>query len=113
MPEGRPDLTRHPAVSILIAGTAEAGRLPTKASEDPRDITKDWLLREAMRSYNLAIRDGQAGASKNLLELIGKLSGILVERKELRVIRSLSDLTDEELEAVIASDPSDGDETRH
>ena len=83
------------------------------ASENPEDVTKPWLIAEAMRTYNAAMRAGQAGAAKNALELIAKLTGILVERKELCVIRSLSDLTDEELEAVIASDRSDGDEMRH
>ena len=45
--------------------------------------------------------------------MIAKLTGILVERKELRVIRSLDDLTDEELSAIITTDRSDGDEARH
>jgi hypothetical protein len=66
-----------------------------------------------MRTYNAAMRAGQAGAAKNCLELIAKLTGILVERKELRVIRSIEDLTDDELSAIVASDRSDGEETRH
>jgi hypothetical protein len=37
--------------------------------------------------------------------------GFLAERKQLRVIRSLDDLTDEELSALVGSDRSDGDET--
>jgi hypothetical protein len=107
------DLTRHSGVSKLIGETKKLAAPPLPASENPADVSKQWLIAEAMRAYNQAMRSGQSGASKNLLELIGKLSGILVERKELRVIRSLSDLSDEELEALIASDPSDGDETRH
>ena len=59
-----------------------------------------------------ATRAGQPGAAKAALELIAKLTGILVERKELRVIRSIEDLTDEELSAIVASDRSDGDDTR-
>ena len=52
------------------------------ASENPEDVTKPWLIGEAMRAYNAAMRAGQAGAAKNCLELFAKLTGILVERKE-------------------------------
>jgi hypothetical protein len=106
-------LARHPGVSILIAAVKEAGKLPAVMSENPADVSKPWLIQQAMRTYNEAVRAGQPGAAKNALELIGKLTGILVERKELRVIRSIEDLTDEELSAIVASDRSDGDETRH
>ena len=75
---------------------------------EPEDVTKPWLIGEAMRAYNAAMRAGQAGAAKNCLELFAKLTGILVERKELRVIRSIEDLTDEELSAIIVSDRSGG-----
>ena len=78
------------------------------ASENPEDVTKPWLIGEAMRAYNAAMRAGQASAAKNCLELFAKLTGILVERKELRVIRSIEDLTDEELSAIIVSDRSGG-----
>ncbi len=47
------------------------------------------------------------------MELIAKLTGILEERKELRVIRSIEDLTDKEVSAIVASDRSDGDDSRH
>jgi hypothetical protein len=52
------------------------------ASENPEDVTKPWLIGEAMRAYNAAMRAGQASAAKNCLELFAKLTGILVERKE-------------------------------
>jgi hypothetical protein len=110
------DLTRHPGVSKLIAETktlaAEAGP-PKRLSTDPSTVNKPWLVERAIETYNEATRAGQPGAAKAALELIAKLTGILVERKELRVIRSIEDLTDEELSAIVASDRSDGDDTRH
>ena len=55
-----------------------------------------------MRAYN------ERCVPVKLAQLFAKLTGILVERKELRVIRSIEDLTDEELSAIIVSDRSGG-----
>ena len=93
-------------MSKLIGETKKLAAPPLSASENPEDVTKPWLIAEAMRTYNAAMRAGQAGAAKNCLELFAKLTGILVERKELRVIRSIEDLTDEELSAIVACDRS-------
>jgi hypothetical protein len=101
-------LIRHPGVSKLTGGAQVTGGIPAFASENPADLNKTWLLTESMRAYNQSMRAGQPGAAKNLLELMGKLTGILVERKELRVVRSVEDLSDEELAAITGSKTIEG-----
>jgi hypothetical protein len=97
------NLTRHPGVVKLTGKAVEHRAIPAFASENPADLNKTWLLTETMRAYNQSMRAGQPGAAKNLLELMGKLTGILVERKELRLIRSVEDLSDEELASITGS----------
>jgi hypothetical protein len=76
---------------------------PSDARErEPGGRAKPWLIGEAMRAYN------ERCVPVKLAQLFAKLTGILVERKELRVIRSIEDLTDEELSAIIVSDRSGG-----
>ena len=74
------------------------------ASENPEDVTKPWLIGEAMRAY--ARRSSCRGQ---------ELPGVVREAdrhprgaEEMRVIRSIEDLTDEELSAIIVSDRSGG-----
>lgn len=102
------NLAHHPGISKLIGGTLEAPRSKPVLSVDPADLSKRWLLEQSMRTYAEATRSGQPGAAKNALELIGKLTGILVERKELRIIRSVEDLSDEELAAITGSKTIEG-----
>lgn len=102
------NLAHHPGVAKLTGKVTELRAIPAFASENPADLNKTWLLTESMRAYNQSMRAGQPGAAKNLLELMGKLTGILVERKELRLIRSVEDLSDEELQAITGSKTIEG-----
>jgi hypothetical protein len=103
------------------------------ATHDPRPVLaplqvrpskpdKTWLLGEAVDLLILAKHTANLAQVRSALELIGKITGDLVDRKELRIVRSWSDLTDAEVDALAAGetidatitdealDPSDGDE---
>ena len=105
-----PVATHHPRPVALP--------LPSK----PEKPDKAWLLSEAVDLLILAKHTANLAQVRSALELIGKITGDLVDRKELRVVRSWSDLTDAEVDALAAGetidatisdeahDPSEGDE---
>jgi hypothetical protein len=88
----------------------------------PEKPDKVWLLSEAVDLLILAKHTGNLAQVRSALELIGKITGDLVDRKELRVVRSWADLTDAEVAALAAGetidatisddarDPREGDE---
>ena len=57
--------------------------------------------------------NGAWAAAKGANELLAKLTGHLVERRDLRVIGSVSDLSDEELAAIAAGAEREQGGTRH
>jgi hypothetical protein len=88
------------------------------ATHDPRPAVRDlpskpekpdkvWLLSEAVDLLILAKHTGNLAQVRSALELIGKITGDLVDRKELRVVRSWSDLTDAEVDALAAGETID------
>ena len=70
----------------------------------PDKPDKQWLLEASMDVWYAAVQTGNLGQAKSALELIGKITGDLVDRKELRVVRSWADLTDAEVDALAAGE---------
>ena len=60
-------------------------------------ITKDYLIEQANDIMLKAKANGAWAAARGANELLAKLTGHLVERRDLRVIRSIEDLSEEEL----------------
>lgn len=79
--------------------------LPLPSKPDRPD--KAWLLAEAVDLLILAKHTANLAQVRSALELIGKITGDLVDRKELRVVRSWSDLTDAEVDALAAGETID------
>jgi hypothetical protein len=65
---------------------------------------KAWLLAEAVDLLTLAKHTGNLAQVRSSLELIGKITGDLVDRKEMRVVRNWADLTDQEIDALAAGE---------
>ena|ERR1039458_1721467 len=77
-------------------------------------ITKAWVVKEAVETYRHARGLDQPAAARGNLELIARLHGYIVERKDVRKITSFQDLTDEELAALIAEgERQEVESTRH
>jgi phage terminase small subunit len=77
-------------------------------------ITKDYLIEQANDIMLKAKASGAWSAAKGANELLAKLTGQIVERRDLRVIRSIDDLTEEELRAIVErGPPEEEDGTRH
>jgi phage terminase small subunit len=66
-------------------------------------ITKNYLIEHANDIMLKAKANGAWSAAKGANELLAKLTGHIIERRDMRVIRSVQDLTDEELAAVAAT----------
>lgn len=83
-------------------------RIEPQPMEDiPDKADKQWLLSEAVKLVQLAKRTGNLNAVRSGLELVGKITGDLVDRKELRVVRTWSDLSDAEIDALAAGETID------
>jgi phage terminase small subunit len=75
-------------------------------------ITKDYLVEQANDIMLKAKANGAWAAARGANELLAKLTGHLVERRDLRVIRSFEDLSDEELQ-LLAGGEEEAQGVRH
>jgi len=75
----------------------------------PDKPDKQWLLKSAVDLWRMSKHSGNLGQIKAALELIGKITGDLVDRKELRVVRTWADLTDAEVNALAAGETIDAE----
>lgn len=102
-----PRLLGHVGVKAAIA----AGQ--TKL-EKRTEITKDWVIAQATELLQLGIKEKQLGAARATLDLMARLHGYIIDRKEVRRIARWQDLTDEELATLASLDAEpDGKGTRH
>jgi hypothetical protein len=82
---------------------AEANRIARRV-----DLTKERLIAEVWEMLLDAKAKDQKGAAARLGELLSKMHGWGIQNHTVRVIRSMTDLTDAELQALIDS-PEPGD----
>jgi len=90
-----------------VASAVQAGK--AKLVEQTT-ITKTWLTRELAAEFRETRGKGNAAAVARLGDLLARLHGYIVDHKNVRVITSLRDLSDEELAAVTREVP---DSVRH
>lgn len=99
-------LKRHPNISErvqeLLAEREQMSREATERATAELALTKADVMRGLLACHDAASAAGQHSAAIRALELLGKQLGMFVDRKEMRLIRSVSDLSDEELDALIA-----------
>ena len=86
---------------IQAAIEAKKARLAA-AREVKLEVTKEYLLRETIDTYKEAREKEDYGPARGLIELAAKLQGLIIERKDVRMIARIEDLRDEELEAIVA-----------
>lgn len=65
-------------------------------------MSKQEMLQKLAHGFDVATADDNFTAMAKLGELIAKLGGWITERRDVRVIRSIEDLTDEELDVLIS-----------
>jgi len=64
------------------------------------EITKEWIVQEAIATYRKAIKLEQCAAARSSLHLIALLHGHIVEKREVRT-KSLDEMSDSELAALM------------
>jgi phage terminase small subunit len=97
-------LLKHAEVRRFV--DAEANRIAQRV-----DLTKERLVAELWDAFLDAKAKDQKAAMTRLGELLAKMHGWGTQNHTVRVIRSLADLTDAELQAILDS-PED-DNVRH
>jgi phage terminase small subunit len=76
-------------------------------------ITKEYLIEQANDILLKAKANGAWAAARGANELLAKLTGHLVERRDMRMIRSFADLTDEEIAALVSEGEADASGIGH
>lgn len=94
--------------NIRKAVTAGQMKLTERTS-----VTKAWIVQEAVETYRQARLLKLSGAARGALELLAKLHGHIIERRDLRLIKDWADLNDDEVAALAGASPDERDGTRH
>ena len=95
-------LLQHPTVALRVA---EARQTITEKSEEKLVITVEKLTAMTMDAYRLAMHDGvkAPSAAVKASEFLGKLHGLVVERREVTNKSAPDDLDDDELSNIARS----------
>jgi phage terminase small subunit len=91
---------------------SEIRRLETKAFENVA-VTKSWVIAKVATALQQAADERHYAGTARLGELIARLHGYIIDRKEVRRIARWQDLTDEELATLAQMDEPEGKGTRH
>lgn len=65
-------------------------------------ITKDWLVRETVRTYQKALDLDQSSAARGALDLLARLHGLIIEKRENRNI-DWNNVSDDDLQQLVAA----------
>jgi hypothetical protein len=71
-------------------------------------VTKDWVVAQTVHTYGRSLELDNPAAARSCLHLLSLLHGYIVEKRDLRIITNVRDLSDQEL-AAIAGEVIDGD----
>jgi hypothetical protein len=75
-------------------------------------VTKAFLVQETLE----IVREARAAGARNValrgLELLAKMGGHIVDKRDIRVITSWQDLSDEELRALAGPEPPGDDSAK-
>ena len=91
------ELLAKPQIRGLIE---EASRRHELAAFDHTKLTRLDVVKMALEGVEGAKRDADWNAYQKGVDLIARLHGYIVDRKQVRVVRGVEDLTDEELRAL-------------
>ena len=95
-------LLAHPLIARQIeAARAREAKVVEQVAEEAA-MSKVEVVRKLAVNFRRASEAGQFSAAARTAELLGKLGGWITERRDVRVIRSLEDMTDDELAALLA-----------
>jgi phage terminase small subunit len=86
-------LLKRPEIKAAI----DAGR--AALAKETR-VSKEWVVKRAIEAYKQACELNQMAAARATLDLLARLHGHIVEKRETRVINDVEQLSDEELAAL-------------
>ncbi|MGH7108689.1 MAG: terminase small subunit, partial [Acetobacteraceae bacterium] len=104
--------TAYAAGSRLLKDAEVARAIETEQARlaERSALTRERLVSDLARMFADAMAAKNSAAAVRLADLLARLNGWIVERHQVRVIRSITDLTDDEL-AVLAAEVERKDST--
>lgn len=109
------ELLRHGQIAAIVADADARAAQRLEASAERYVVTKEWI---STKLAELAAGKGilpnefiPAGVRSQSLERLARLHGLVIDRKDMRMVRSFADLSDEEIAALVAE--GDRDALRH
>ena len=90
------------AVAPIIAQARERSNITLVGAFARAAMSKAEVLTDLGELFKEAKKDKNYTGATKVGELMAKLQGWITERRDVRVIRSIEDLTDEELDVLIA-----------
>ena len=110
------ELLKHGQIAAMIAADDRMLAKAHEARSERYVITKDWISHELAKLAR-GISDHPlefipASVRSQSLERLAKLHGLVIEKRDMRVVRSFADLSDEEI-AALASEEGRSDAVRH
>ncbi len=90
------------AENLTKPAVAAAIREAQAKLEAKTEITKAYVVKHTVEILHGAMTDRAWAAARGAADLLARLHGHIVERKDVRVIRSIEDLSDEEVAALAA-----------
>lgn len=106
--EGR-KLLDHPLISPQVAALRAQGQKVTEAAIAAVAVTKEWLVAELSMAFQEARAAKNSAGVARLGELMARMHGMIIERKDVRRVTAWADLSDEELQILAQSAPLTGD----
>ncbi len=102
---------RDPQPSSSSASTV-AIEANQKRLETRTEVTKELVVRETLATYQRARELDMLAPARAALELLARLHGHIIERKDVMMIPKIEDLSDEEV-AALAADGERHEGVRH
>jgi phage terminase small subunit len=96
------ELLANPKISPIVAAAEQQAEQRTVLALHKHGLTREALVEDVIAVIQDAKKAGERMTMLHGVKLAAQLGGLLVEKREVRQIRSLRDLTEEELAAIEA-----------
>lgn len=106
-------LVNHPKLSPIIAEARGKAAAATERAIVRHAMTKERMAEGLAELFDHARNEQDHTGASRVGMLLAKLQGWITEKRETRIIKSLEDLTNEELAAMVAEDEQRERDTRH
>lgn len=102
-------LLKHPLIVPHVLKLQETRNRNISETVERIGVTKEWLVQELAGAFRKAIAAENTSGIGRIGELLARMHGMIIERKDVRRVTAWADLSDEELQILAQSAPLTGD----